>query len=334
MLLLSHYVSSENYAAATRPALSAVLPLSSKYIIPPQIRAAAKTSTEHLGLSALDVDTYEDYKSSGDTVPGSDQIPLSLRRVRQTVASMVRQPQHAVQFRLQALLEVAFSPLKELLGERSNFISDGYMTSLDCLALGYLSLALLPVMPQPWLAETLKKKYPTLCTFVHDSIRRCFGGPVYLEDALLRTSNDENGFSNDESLKSHGKIDVDSEKVSLPWRRPPSSSFLSVSTLVLESTLESLPLLSSFQQNKVLLSGHETTRDLSSGSSASLVYPALFTVGAAVAVAGSYVLYSGLSILPISDTSSNEYGKRHLDDMGEAGAMLAMLNSGNETYSR
>ena len=282
----------------------------------------------------LDVDTYEDHKSSGDAVPGSDQIPLSLRRVRQTVASMVRQPQHATQFRLQALLEVAFHPLKELLGERSNYVSDDYMTSLDCLALGYLSLALLPKMPQPWLAETMRTKYPTLCNFVHGGIKRCFGGPVCLEDALLRAPNHENEFGDDNSLRVYEKTNVDAGKVSLPWRRPLFPSFLSVSTLVLESTLESLPLLSSFQQNKVLLSEHKTTRDQSSESSASLLYSALFTVGAAIAVGGGYVLYSGLSILPTSDTSSNEYGKRHLDDMGEAGAMLAMLNSGNESYSR
>ena len=319
LLSLSHYVSSENYAAATRPALSALLPLPSRYIVPPKIRAAAKSSTEHLGLSTLDVDTYEDQKSNEDVVSGSDQIPVSLRRVRQTVVSMVRQPQHAAQFRLQALWTVAFDPLKELLGDKSHFVTHGRMTSFDCLALGYLSCALLPEMPQPWLAEALKKKYPTLCTFVHNGVNDCFGGPVRIEDALrLPNAGDIS--------KYYEKTNINLETISLPWKQPSPPTFSSSSALIFDNTIASLPFLDPFQQNKVLASEVDETQNLNAESSASIISPALVAVGAAVAAMASYVLYSSLSVSSLSNTSSHPSAKLRLDDMGEAGAMLATLN--------
>lgn len=250
-------------------------------------------------------------------MPGSDQIPRSLRNsIRQTVGMAGRQSQHAAQIRLAALMDSVFGPLNELLGEKQLLLEDERMTSLDCLALGYLALAVRPEMPQSWLAETMKKKYPLLCAFVDVGIKRCFGGPVRPQDALLDLEHNGSGQDN---------LDF-SEKSFLPWETPPPTDLLSKSTNLLSYTLPSLPLVGSFYQSPILHCKEES--DIS--ASGSILGPALLTFGAAAAALGSYFLY------PIFSSSYNSYSsadmseKRRLDDMGEVGAMLAVVDFQDE----
>ena len=292
-----------------------------QYVVPPQVRAAAKKRTEHLGLSALDIDTAsEEQKSKENAIPGSDQIPRSLRNsIRLTVGTAVRQPNHAAQFRLSALMDSVFGPLSELLGEKPFFLQDERMTSLDCLALGYFAMALIPEMPQAWLAETMKRKYPSLCTFADGGIKRCFGGPVRPEEVLFSSEHIGNGV---DGLNFYEHIATASEKSFLPWQTPPPTRHLSTSTALLSYTLPSVPLIGSFYQSPVLLR-KEDSHSPASGSTLGL---ALLTLSAAAAAVGSYFLYSILASNQDSHGSAGTSEKRRLGDMGEAGAMLAMLD--------
>ncbi|KAL9099012.1 MAG: hypothetical protein Q9187_009561, partial [Circinaria calcarea] len=226
-------------------------------------------------------------------------------------------------FRLEALMDSVSGPLSELLGEKQLLLGDEQMTSLDCLALGYLALAVIPAMPQSWLAETMKKKYPSLCAFVDVGVKKCFGGPVRPEDALL--DSEHNGSGRDD-LGSYEHIATFSEKSFLPWKTPPSTNLLSKSTKLLTYTLPSIPLVGSFYQSPILHCKGES--DIPAYGS--ILGPALLTLAAAAAAVGSYFLY------PIFSSSRDSYGsvgmseKRRLDDMGEVGAMLAVVDFRDE----
>lgn len=132
------------------------------YLTPPSVRAAAKQRTAHLGLSSLDIDT-EDYPSShGDSV-----IPPSLRVPRNTVSSLLAaSPEKSAQIRLDALTTDFLEPLQKLRNGKRFLVSDRQFSSLDCLVLAYLSLMLVPELPQPWLAKTMQRKFPDMCTWM------------------------------------------------------------------------------------------------------------------------------------------------------------------------
>ncbi|KAG7293439.1 hypothetical protein NEMBOFW57_003489 [Staphylotrichum longicolle] len=84
LLALSLYVSSANYAAATRPAYSAVLSLPLPWTEPPAQRAAMARRAAHLGMSSLDTDALAERERAeerlGVTEGGWVTVPASLRK--------------------------------------------------------------------------------------------------------------------------------------------------------------------------------------------------------------------------------------------------------------
>ncbi|KAL8998235.1 MAG: hypothetical protein Q9169_002639 [Polycauliona sp. 2 TL-2023] len=183
---LTLYVSSENYHAATRPAYAHILHWPNTWLIPPQRRAATKARTEHLGVSGLDLDTADNQAETKTQFGSEAEIPkrfIGAKGARTTLAK--KKGQHAARFRLEGLVDGCLGPLNDLLDGKNNFFSSGEgdwergkMTSLDCLALAYLSLAVIPDLPQAWLAQKMKKEYPDLCRFVEEHGKRCFGMDV------------------------------------------------------------------------------------------------------------------------------------------------------------
>ena len=255
-----------------------------------------------------------------NTVPGSEQIPQSLRRSKQTVTSLLKQPQHAARFQLDALIEGFCEPLQDLLARKKYFFSNEYMSSLDCLALGYLSLAIVPEVPQTWLADTMKEKYQGLYEYMKNGVEDCFGGKIDVKDALLKKPDNPTNDARPTSGES---------KKALPWREPTQKGFTSSGRVVLQDTFGSLPLAGIFQQ-KVLTKADSkaTTHDKALlSSSQQRMLPAVFAVGSAVAAMASYLFYSGFfTFSTIQDDHCSVPEKRSLSDMGEAGAMLATAN--------
>ncbi|KAL9637621.1 MAG: hypothetical protein Q9164_002083 [Protoblastenia rupestris] len=306
LLDLSLYVSSENYTITTRPAYSQFLPLPTPYTIPPGRRALAKSRTSHLNLSALDLDHIDTSQLEKDK--HASIIPERLRPAgKQTVTGLVKSKHSTARFRLDALVDNLCEPLAELLGEKRYFLSDHQVTSLDCMALGYLSLALIPKVPHSWLKERMKSRYPTLCAFVQRMVEEVFGGTVAVEAALSPSPSVPN---------------THDQGVSLPWQAPPQTTMIAKAATLISSLSEGLP----FSQSRIITDTpspkHRNTDIPAHSSSTSLLLPAAAVMATVAAAVGTYIVYPALV------GSSKKEEERTLEDMGEAGSLLAGLDFG------
>ncbi|KAF6234794.1 hypothetical protein HO173_007014 [Letharia columbiana] len=303
LLDLSLYVASENYSK-TRTAYSSILQWPTQYFVPPQRRTIAKARTEHMGLSSLDLDTLDEERRSSRKA--ADLIPQSLRTSRPTVTGLMKEKQSSARFKLDALVDAAFKPLEQLLGKKKWMLSDERASSLDCVALGYLSLAFIPEMPLSWLAEGLRGRYPDLCKYVEDGVKEVFGGKVTVEDALLSSTGEQSAMIQGEN------------ESGLPWRAP-EQNLSSAGASILNSTFDSVPF---YKRTIVTTSSTQPqhSTDAPPHSLTSTLLPPLLASAGAVAAIASYLLYSNLS--------KQEPEKRNLSDMGEAGAMFAGLDFG------
>ncbi|SPQ17757.1 5b167baf-9e21-4560-af0f-6a3f10846933 [Thermothielavioides terrestris] len=174
LLALSLYVSSANYAAATRPAYSAVLPLPLPWTEPPAARAAMARRAAHLGVSdALDADAHADAHGVRRVAEdgGWVTVPAALgggsRKKRVGgVQGMLRAEQKA-RIRLEGLAEEVLDVLGEVEWE-------GKGCGIRCLVFGYLALMVMPEVPRPWLREVTQARYQGLWEFVVGFKREVF----------------------------------------------------------------------------------------------------------------------------------------------------------------
>ncbi|KAL2015838.1 hypothetical protein VTK56DRAFT_4706 [Thermocarpiscus australiensis] len=183
LLALSLYVSSANYAAATRPAYTAVLPFPLPWTEPPARRAAMARRAAHLGLSSLDADADADAAAAvaersergkmeeqqqarvvAAATAGWVSVPS---RKTMTVAGMLS-PEQKARIRLEGLAAEVLDVLEEVEW-------DGQTVALRSLAFGYLALMLVPDVPRPWLREVMETRCPRLCEFVGGFRREVFG---------------------------------------------------------------------------------------------------------------------------------------------------------------
>lgn len=219
---------------------------------------------------------------------------------------MMKEKHSSARFRLDALVDAAFNPLQQLLGKKKWMMSPRRASSLDCLALGYLSLALIPEVPQSWLAEGLRGRYPDLCNYVEDGVKEVFGGKVTVQDALPSSTEGPSATTKRRS------------ETALPWRAP-ERNVGSAGASILNSTLDSIPFY-----KRTIITSSSVQPPHSAGapphSLTSTLLPPLLASAGAVAAIASYLLYSSLS--------TQEPEKRTLSDMGEAGAMFAGLDFG------
>ena len=163
LLDLCLYVSSENYNDYTSPALAKVLSWPASWVLPHRLRDRAKRRSEHLGLSGLDIDAAraeDERKKQEEEARLGGQIPKALQRTKLTVTSMLGRGVKQSRFRLEAVTDAFLEPLQELLGDKE-WLLGGEITSLDCLAIGYLAL-MQGEMPSRWIAEALGGKYAKL----------------------------------------------------------------------------------------------------------------------------------------------------------------------------
>ena len=228
------------------------------------------------------------------------------------MTGLVKEKQSGARFKLDALVDAAFKPMQQLLGKKRWMLSDERASSLDCLALGYLSLALVPDMPQPWLTEGLRGRYPDLCKYAKDGAKEVFGGKVTLEDALPTSTHRQ-------SVTTQGQSET-----TLPWRVPSEQKIAVTSACILNSALDSVPFYK--RTTTVAPSPIQPPPSLDATPphtlTTTLLPPLLASAGAVAAIIASYFLYSGLG------TQQESEKKRRLSDMGEAGAVFAGLDFG------
>ncbi|KAA8575905.1 hypothetical protein EYC84_006070 [Monilinia fructicola] len=280
LLDLSLYVSSHNYSEITRPIFNTIQSFPLPYLTPPHLRTEAKKRTEYLGLSSLDIDTEDGDKSREPSI-----IPESLRRGKQTVSSLLAaSPETNAQIRLDALATDFFESIQELRGKKKYLVSNSYMSSVDCLALGFMSLMLYPNLPQPWLAKTMRKKFPDLVEWVEELKNEVLGGAVNVDDAMLTKSANANA--------------VQQKKMHLPWQAPESRGILNVGGVFLANLADSMPIVGQRRKDNRMrrYSGEETGKD-----TGSQLWRYVATVGGLVAAVGlvtGYALHQGLMQLP------------------------------------
>ncbi|KAL2864159.1 glutathione S-transferase family protein [Aspergillus lucknowensis] len=239
---LSLYVTSGNYYNSTSPAYGSILQWPNQWVLPPQLHAAAKARTESLGLSSLDLEAVrEQQKREHSTAVTAGRIPQNfIRRPRDTVSSLLGKTPQQHQFRLDALTGDLFGPLEELLGDKTHLLSERGPSSLDCLAVGYLSLALVPELPHAWLRDLMLRKAPRLSQFV-ERLRRELYGTVNVSDAFANGGNSP-----------------------LPWRAPERARLATIGSTLLNSLADATPILKDIRMNNRL---RETAESADSGLS-------------------------------------------------------------------
>lgn len=305
LLDLSLYVSSENYTHTTRPLYNTIQPFPLPYLTPNSVRAAAKLRTEHLGFHGLDIDADESRNQHSI-------IPESLRTARSTVSSLLAaSPEAQARIRLDSLARNFLEPLQDLRGPKKFLTSNDQFSSLDCLVLGYLSLMLIPDVPQPWLSKTMRANFPSLCAWTEEQRTKVFGAPVTPKDALLG----RNSGSDNESGKKA------SPKSSLPWKAPQDRTVTGVSQSYLAALVDSIPLLGQLRRtNREIQLSDQTARDKLSAPFQ--VATVLAGVIASNSLLAGYMFQTGaISLRP--QESENQKGSG-LDAFGDAGAALSM----------
>ena len=177
LLDLSLYVSSENYNGSTKVALSHVLTWPGSWTIPGQLRDQAKKRSEHLGLSSLDVDAAQKDAESKENTGLTAQIPERLRKPKQTVSKLLGQNAAKDRFRLDAVTAEFMEPVGELLGRKEYLLGDS-LSSVDCLAIGYLALMQRPDPPHGWLKAALSEEQSRLGQWSEKTAEVSFQEPL------------------------------------------------------------------------------------------------------------------------------------------------------------
>ena len=238
------------------------------------------------------------------------QIPKSLRKPKETVVSLFGKSTHRNQFRLDAVTSEFFEPVDELLAEKEWLISDT-VTSLDCLAVGYLCLMQTPPLPHDWLWRAMKEKYPRLDKWAAQIARSTFGGPTMPGHALSPL------------LEGNGKGER-----SLPWQAPMPATIATIASTLLGNTIDALPIVGRLRANQQLKRSSENLglEDYERKHLALLarnrnreLYGQIFAAGAGISTFVGYLFWVGILQLPKRRT--NDAGKR---SFGAAGAMLGL----------
>ncbi|KAL5117663.1 hypothetical protein ACEQ8H_004411 [Pleosporales sp. CAS-2024a] len=186
---LSLFVSAENYNTTTSSAYTAILPWFANYTVPPRRRNLARARTAHMGLSSLDVDTrageafapgrgtasseYEAAKRAAGMPTDGQPNTVHMGRGK-GIRGFLGTPVPAARFRLDSLTNELLEPLADVLGKYDYLSKGNGISSLDCLAFGYLSLLLYPAVPQAWVKESIQTKFPRIASYIRRLRVECF----------------------------------------------------------------------------------------------------------------------------------------------------------------
>lgn len=211
------------------------------------------------------------------------------------------------------------------MGKKKFFFGGDRPSSLDCLAVGYLALALYPDLPQPWLAEIMRTDFGRLAGYVHNLLGAFFGGSVSVEQALVAGPPDKTDAERHLQARERGL---------LPWKAPDRGGLWAIGSLVLENVLDSVPLVDQLRASNRLSRAARESNYLTEEEKKQVravaaarrreLFSQVLAVGAGLSVFVGYLFHNG--IVSLSSSEEEAVDKRSLADMGEAGAMLAMAN--------
>lgn len=266
LLDISLYVSEVNYTHVTRPEFSkkGMLPWPVQYYVPGEKRAQAWERCEEVlrryGLGAADVDPNPLLDSpvaaglaansvgagvvdmGGATGGGTGGGGISSMFHRKPSASTA-----GVVFKLHSLISKSLTPIAARLVAADDadpttqgvyFFKQARPTSIDCLILGYLCLAIYPELPNPFLAEGIleldgQRGGRRVIAWTHEMRRKVFGSmPLDAGGIVNSTKNgaEENGSGG--GILPWGTV----ERADLPWL---TGFFVSTAAGYVESWLPS-----------------------------------------------------------------------------------------------
>jgi hypothetical protein len=282
-----------------------MLPWYANYIVPPARRAAAISRTKHLGIRSLDIDNLDDIPTDDEgrisgkpsmMSTGLNPAQSTPQQIldQQRMQKWLRVQKHSDTFQLYQLSEAFFGPLERLLGQKDYLLSADQPTSLDCLALGYLSLMLFAPVTYPWLSDALKQRYPKLQRYTARMYRQTFKNSNTPWEAKTTSAPAPSAF---EGIKFMGQRMSERVIPMKPTVTPDSAS-------------------------------RAVNRSDSQASSLSLSTPIQAVALSATIIAGiAFAASKYINILPDNDNVFTSEERRRapvkLTDMGEAGAALA-----------
>lgn len=307
ILDLSLYVTSQNYYNHTSPAYASILQWPNQWILPPKLHSAARTRTEHLGVSSLDLQALEEQRQREHSAAvAAGQVPQNfIQRPRDTVSGLLDKTSQQNQFKLEGLTAGLFEPLEEILGEKGFLLTKTAPCSLDCLALGYLALAVVPELSYTWLRDAMQTKAPGITSYTGRMLKRCVGSKVEVSQAL-------NG--------------VQSPTSPLPWRAPERVNLCKVGSTLLNTLADATPILRDVRSNNRLREAAEAS-DLSGIEKQALsnyatgqkkdVFLSMAMVAGGVAALVGYVFHVGLFGVVIEEEAEaqEETGGVDLDNL-------------------
>ncbi|KAJ6141282.1 hypothetical protein N7470_010178 [Penicillium chermesinum] len=278
---LSLYVSSQNYYGNTSPAYGNLLQWPNQWILPPKLHSAAKARTGHLGFSSLDLQALEEQRErEHSAAAATGQVPKNLiPRPRDTVSTLLGRTAKQDSFRIDALTSEFFEPLEAMLGQKPFLLASDETdlpSSLDCIALGYLALALIPELTFPWLRDAMRAKAPLLSAYTERLRQRCFGS---------------------ESVEvAHAFAPQSVPPSPLPWRAPGRISLAAVGSTLLSTLADATPFL---QKEKEIVSTYADSQKKD-------MYLSIATVVAGTAALVGYVMHTGLLSLAVQGDDEEE----------------------------
>ena len=258
----------------------------------------------------------EDEKEDGDGRPrgGGGMISDALggamgitgQRRSATVTGQVKKHVSGARFRVEAMIGALCGPLTTLLDNKTYLLSTTRPSTADCLALGYLSLLLIPSLPVSWMQELIRQRYPTLSSFVSRGVWDLYGGETNVEEAL-------------EGRRRGGGGGGGGER-GLPWRKPEVVGAKMAERMIWGAVTDHLPI---FGTN--IVSGSEDMKEDVEGGEGMLrraegFVPAVVAVTTAVAAVAGYLYNAAVN--------TKLEKEKMLSDMGEAGALFAGLDFG------
>ena len=221
---LSLWVSSENYTSVTRDALHKLLQWPDSWTVPGRLRQQARSRTEHLGLSGIDLDlaaeeqAKHDMKSQGLEA----QIPKKFMKPHQGVSHIFGQGSRRQQFKLAALADDFFDAVVELKTGNSWLLATSQPTTLDCIILSFVLIMDKAEVPHDWLGFSLQDRHIRLLEWCREQ-----------STGLLGTS----------SKFADGSLDMSSD--SLPWKKPSDLDWSGFGKSVLRNFTVVLPFIGS-----------------------------------------------------------------------------------------
>ena len=215
---------------------------------------------------------------------------------RNTITSLLRRPEHAGAFRLKALADAFFEPLDAFLADRDYMLETEGLSALDYKTFGYLSLMLYPHMPQQWLADIMRKRYPRLVRYC-ERVSKELGLRVRVGSHVAQATPEEDPYRTD----------------GLPWTLPEAQGVAKSMSFIAEGIYQHLTFLPQTRWPST-----EVYNGIWSGSLPSLIA----CISTSFAITGFWLYRNG--IWPRGD-AIQIFGRRRLADYGEAGAALAAL---------